>query len=105
MQIAGFYPRPFEEMTKEEKHGFLHFHDLRGTAVTLLSAAGCTIPQICAITGHTLESATRILRHYLAQTEAIAKAAILRFENAPETAFANQLQTGPQTARNRNKKG
>jgi len=93
MEVAGFYPKPFAELTKEEKQSFLHFNDLRGTAVTLLTEAGCTIPQVCSITGHTLESATRILRHYLASTEAIAKAAILRFENAPETAFANRLQT------------
>src|SRR5258708_36710263 len=30
----------------------LHFHDLRGTAVTLLSEAGCTPPQIGASTRH-----------------------------------------------------
>lgn len=98
MQAAAFYPKPFEELAKEEKQAFLHFNDLRGTAVTLLTEAGCTIQQVCSITGHTLESATRILRHYLASTEAIAKAAILRFENAPETAFANRLQTTVQAA-------
>jgi integrase len=30
----------------------LHFHDLRGTAVTRLALPGCTVPQIAAITGH-----------------------------------------------------
>ena len=39
----------------------LHFHDLRGTAVTLLAEAGCTTPQIAAITGHSLETVTKIL--------------------------------------------
>jgi integrase len=29
----------------------LHFHDLRGTAVTRLAEAGCAAPQIAAITG------------------------------------------------------
>ena len=95
----------FEDLSKEEKQGFLHFNDLRGTAVTLLTEAGCTIPQVCSITGHTLESANRILRHYLASTEAIAKAAILRFENAPETAFANRLQTTARPATTSAKKG
>jgi integrase len=28
----------------------LHFHDLRGTAVTMLAEAGCTVPEIVAIT-------------------------------------------------------
>lgn len=45
-------------MTKEEKKECLRFNDQRGTAVTLLSEAGATIPQICSITRHTLQSAT-----------------------------------------------
>lgn len=94
MEAAGFYPKAFAELTKDEKKGYLHFHDMRGTAVTLLSAAGNSIPLICSITGHTLQSATRILEKYLARTEAMSKAAILAFENSPATAFANRLQTG-----------
>lgn len=39
--------------------------DLRDTAVTWLANAGCTIPEICAITGHSEQSATQILKHYL----------------------------------------
>ncbi len=76
-------------LPKIEKQRSLHLNDLRGTAVTLLTEAGCTIQQVCSITGHTLDSTPRILRHYLTSTEAIGRAAILRFENAPETAFAN----------------
>ena len=34
----------------------LHFHDLRGTTVTLLLVAGCTHQQIATITGHTLKT-------------------------------------------------
>ena len=48
---------------------------------------------IASITGHTLQSATRILEKYLARTAALSEAAILMFENASATAFANQLQT------------
>jgi len=44
----------------------LHVHDLRGTAVTMLAKAGCTTPEIAAIT---------------------------RFQNAKATGLANQLQT------------
>lgn len=95
MADAGFYAKPFEEMTKEEKAEQLHFNDLRGTAVTLLAEAGATIPMICAITGHTLASATRILERYMAMTKALATAAIHAFENASETEFANRLQTDP----------
>lgn len=96
MDAAGFYPRPFAELSKAEKQACLHFHDLRGTAITLLAEAGATVPQIVAITGHTLQSATRILEKYQATTRAMADAAILKFENAPATAFANRLQTGTQ---------
>jgi hypothetical protein len=46
----------------------LHFHDLRGTTVTLLSEAGCTNQQIATITGHTLKTIHQILERYLART-------------------------------------
>jgi integrase len=39
----------------------LHFHDFRGTAVTRLALAGCTVPQIAAITGHSLKDVQEIL--------------------------------------------
>ena len=89
MEVAGFNPRPFDELTKAVKQAFLHFNDLRGTAVTLLTEAGCTIQEVCSVTGHTLESATLILSGYLAMTEAIARAAPLRFGNATATRSAN----------------
>lgn len=50
--------------------------DLRDTAVTWLALAGCDIPEICAVTGHSLESATRVLRHYLAMHPELADSAI-----------------------------
>jgi integrase len=71
----------------------LHFNDLRGTAVTLLAEASATVPQIASITGHTLESVTRILEKYLARTRRLSEAAIYAFENAKGTEFANRLQT------------
>lgn len=73
----------------------LHFHDMRGTSVTLLSEAGCTIQEVCSITGHSLETANKILKKYLARTRTLSDAAILKFENAEATAFANRLQTDP----------
>jgi integrase len=71
----------------------LHFHDLRGTAVTLLSEAGCTPQQVATITGHSLRTVHRILERYLARTRGLAEQAIFNFENSPRTKFANQLQT------------
>ena len=93
MEASGFYPKPFDELTTAEKRSHLHLNDLRGTAVTLLAEANATVPQIAAITGHTLQSATRILERYLSKTPALSKAAMTAFENAPETKFANRMQT------------
>ncbi|MEJ2457464.1 MAG: tyrosine-type recombinase/integrase, partial [Novosphingobium sp.] len=42
------------------------FHDLRGTAVTRLAVAGATVPEIAAITGHSLKEVGTILdAHYM----------------------------------------
>jgi hypothetical protein len=53
-----------------------NFQDLRDTAVTRLAMAGCTLPEIAAITGHDTESITRIIKHYLVLNSAMADAAI-----------------------------
>lgn len=71
----------------------LHFHDLRGTAITMLSEAGNTVPQIASVTGHSLKTVNSILEKYLARTRHLSDAAISNFENSPRTKFANQLQT------------
>jgi integrase len=57
----------------------LHFHDLSGTAVTRLALAGCTVPQIAAITGHSLKDVEQILdAHYLGGAVELAEAAITK---------------------------
>jgi integrase len=91
---ARYFKAQWESATKAAGIKDLHFHDLRGTAVTMLSEAGCTVPQIAAITGHSLKTVTGILDKYLARTRILASEAISRFENAESTKFANQLQTG-----------
>lgn len=61
----------------------LHFHDLRGTAVTRLALAGCTVPQIAAITGHSLKDVEEILdTHYLGGKVELAEAAIVKLNAA-----------------------
>ncbi|WP_456840655.1 hypothetical protein [Bradyrhizobium sp. USDA 4486] len=82
----------------------LHFDDLRGTAVTLLSDAGCTPQQIATITGHSLKTVHRILERYLARTRGLAEQAIFNFENSPRIKFANQLQTTPDPEEKKNGK-
>jgi integrase len=81
------------ELPGQDEPVELHFHDLRGTAVTLLSEAGSTPQQVAAITGHSLKTVHRILERYLARTRGLAEQAIFNFENSPRTKFANQLQT------------
>ena len=82
----------------------LHFHDLRGTTVTLLSEAGSTPQQIATITGHSLKTVHQILERYLARTRGLAEQAIFNFENSPRTKFANRLQTNNDSGTNANKK-
>lgn len=50
--------------------------DFRDTAVTWLARAKCTIPEICAITGHSFKTANEILKHYLELDEEMADSAI-----------------------------
>lgn len=90
---ARYFKAQWEQTTKAAGIDRLHFHDLRGTAVTMLAEAGCTSPQIAAITGHSLRTVDSILDRYLARTRALATGAITLFENASSTDFANRLQT------------
>lgn len=57
-----------------------HFHDLRGTAITMLAEAGGTVPEIAAVTGHKLKHVTHILETYLARTKQLADAAIIKLD-------------------------
>jgi integrase len=57
----------------------LHFHDLRGTAVTRLALAGCTTLQIAAITGHSPRDVDEILKaHYLGDQAGLAEQAVVK---------------------------
>lgn len=65
--------------------------DFRDTAVTWMALAGATIPEICAVTGHELETATQVLKHYLARHPEMADSAIGKmvawYEAGGETEF------------------
>lgn len=59
----------------------LTFHDLRGTAVTRLALAGCEVPEIATITGHSLKDVGAILdAHYLSRNTRLAESAIRKLE-------------------------
>ncbi len=85
----------WRKATLKAKLDGLHFHDLRGTALTMLAEAGCTTPEIAAISGHSQRYIEEILDKYLARTQHLAKAAITKLENVGRTDFANRLQTAP----------
>lgn len=59
----------------------LHFHDIRGTTVTLLFTAGCNLAETASVTGHSLKRAQ-------ARTSTLADNAIAKLENVLETDFA-----------------
>jgi integrase len=71
----------------------LHFHDTRGTAITILAEAGGA-PEIAAITGHSYRTINSILEKYLPRTRHLAEMAMAKLENSGRTDFANRLQTG-----------
>ena len=56
----------------------------------MLSEAGNTVPQIAAVTGHSLRSGTTILEKYMARTRHLSDAAIETLRTQSE----QNLQTG-----------
>lgn len=58
----------------------LHFHDIRGTTVTMLFEAGCNVAEVASITGHSLRRAQEILDKYMSRTSVMATSAIAKFE-------------------------
>lgn len=69
----------------------LQMRDIRRTAVVRLAEAGCTTPEISAISGHSIERTERILEVYLPRTLPMGRAAILKWENKPGE-FSNALE-------------
>lgn len=87
--LASHYQHTFADVRDlaiagDEKRGLkpcpslagFHDQDFRDTSVTWQGLAGATIPEIIAVTGHSAESATRILKHYLARHPEMADSAI-----------------------------
>lgn len=67
----------------------LTFHDARGTAVVNLALAGCSVPEIVSITGHSLKDAEAILdAHYLGRDKRLGESAIAKLE-AHAKSFTN----------------
>lgn len=67
----------------------LHFHDFRGTAITVMADAGMSEAQIAAVTGHNLAHVSQILRKYLKRTNTQAEAGLAAIGNS----WIGKLQT------------
>lgn len=65
--------------------------DFRDTSVTWMALAGATIAEICAVTGHELDTATQVLKHYLARHPEMADEALRKmvawYDAGGETEF------------------
>lgn len=76
----------------------LHFHDIRGTTVTLLADCTCTEAEIAAITGHSLRSVHAIMATYLGRTRTQAINAVAKFSaswvHGLQTVTATRTATG-----------
>jgi integrase len=59
-----FFRHEFRRIANMADLTNLQFLDLRRTAVVRLAEAGCTVPEIAAITGHQLDRTARILETY-----------------------------------------
>jgi integrase len=94
--LTNTFGRGWREACRKAGVTGLTFHDLRGTAVTRVSLAGCTVPEIAAITGHSLAGVARILdAHYLHRDPALAASAIRKLEeNVRRSTLQTNLQTG-----------
>lgn len=75
-----YFRHRWAEACKAAKIIDLHFHDLRGTAITMLAEAGATVPEIAAITGHGLEHVHKILESYLSRTSKLSTTAIAKLD-------------------------
>lgn len=73
-----------EVLTAAEISDGIQFRDLRRTAVVRLAEHGCEIPEICAITGHSLADATAILEVYLPRNSKMAENAINKLLKSKE---------------------
>ena len=73
-ELIGTEPSRFIDVSS------LVYRQLRHTAIVMLARAGCTVPEIAAITGHSIQTVTQILEHYLPRDSVVAENAIAKLE-------------------------
>ena len=70
----------------------LQYRDLRRTSVVRLAEAGCTVPEIAAISGHSIARTTKILEVYCPRNSTMARHAITRLEDYRRTQPERKLE-------------
>jgi integrase len=93
---AGNFRRRFEKFQSLAGIDDVTFHDTRGTAITVLSDAGCTEAEIAAITGHTRKHLAAILEKYTARSAAQARNAVAKLEALLKANSANRTANRPE---------
>jgi len=76
-----YFADRWDEIAKRTDTFHLNRQDLRRTAVIRLAEAECTVPQIAAITGHSLKQVETILETYFVRTYEMGSAAITKLED------------------------
>lgn len=77
---GGTFGDNFATIREDADLSHLQFRDLRRTAVVRLGEAGCSVPEIAAITGHTIDGTTRIIEVYLPRNSTMARNAVTKLE-------------------------
>jgi integrase len=70
----------------------MQFRDLRRTAVVRLAEAGCSVPEIAAISGHSINRTAQILEVYCPRTSTMAGNAITKLEDYRRTQRERKLE-------------
>ena len=77
---AGAWRPAFNIIRRKAGLDHLQARDLRRTAAVNLARAGATVPEIAAITGHSIHRTHWILETYLPRDTHMARAAIVKLE-------------------------
>jgi len=72
------------------------FRDFRRTSIVLMAMAGCTVPEITAISGHTNAEVTDILETYMPRNSHMARNAVDKMQNV----YVMQLEKAPVAGQN-----
>lgn len=71
----------------------IQFRDLRRTCVVRMAEAGCTVPEICATTGHTLQEAHQILEVYLPRNKKMAENAANKVQKLNKSLATSRIKS------------